>query len=196
MRYDAQTRTLHLGRTDCRCEDGTQNYVGPCPRCDGTGNGPRGGARGCKGCYGSGRKVDPTRTMPCTRCGGDFKDHDEENWTDRVPSEIVQALPHFIVKSRHRQTFVEAYIGVGLWSCTDYGRRWEALEAPDATGDDLIAEVIAEETFVQACKVARKTDDPRVLSLCDAIVIQVHPNGYNVVPFYGDLAPLTGEEVQ
>jgi hypothetical protein len=85
---------------------------------------------------------------------------------------------------------VEAYIGLGLWSCTDYGTAWEqtAPAGVDGDGEKLIAKVIADETYVQACKVCNKTDDPKVLSLCDAIVIQVHPMGYNVVPYRGDLS--------
>lgn len=185
MRYDADTHTLHLGRKDCWCEDGTQNFVGPCPKCDGTGKGPRGGARGCKTCYGSGTKVDPTRTMTCTRCHGEPIGFEVENWCDTAPSEMVQALPHKVTRSDRRQSFLESYIGVGLWSVTDYGRAWEANDA-----ESLIAHVRAEETHVQATKVARKTDDERVLQVCDGIRIDVHPNGYTVVGYFADGAPI------
>jgi hypothetical protein len=195
VRLDPTTRLVHLERKDCHCGDGTQNGRGPCPKCKGTG---RRGNGNCRNCYGSGTIVstDAPRDT-CYACKGNWQSVEEENWCDRIPSDIVQSLPHYVIRSNHRQTFVEAYIGVGLWSCTDYGRAWDSTApgASDDEGDALIASVIDDETYVQATKVCRKTDDPKVLTLCDAIVIQVHPSGYNVVPYYGDLSVLAAEEV-
>ena len=175
MLYDNTTRTLTLDKRDCYCGDGTQNWVGPCPVCDGTGRGPRGGARGCKTCWGGGRKVDQSRTMTCTRCNGDWQRMEDENWTHDAPDEAVLSLPIRVVRSERRMSWVESYIGLGLWSCTDYGRAWEGTDA------DVIEKVTADLRHVQACKITRKTDDEKVLVLCDELVIALSPQGYSVI---------------
>jgi hypothetical protein len=179
MIHDADARTLTLDFKDCYCDDGTQNGRKDCPTCKGTGCGPRGGKGKCRPCHGSGWLVDTANPVPCQRCKGDWQHSIPENWTDNAPDAVVQALPHKVVRIQRRQTALESLIGIGLWSCTDYGTAW-------AENDDeaLIAKVRADERHVQACKVTRKTDDPQVLALCDGILIDVHPNGYNVVGFF------------
>jgi len=175
MRYNPDTHTLTLGRKDCHCGDGTMNGSLACPKCGGSGNGPRGGKRGCRQCYGSGKVYDSSIRVTCQFCNGDWQQHEEENWCDRVDDDVVRGLPFRVTRANREQTFMEAYIGVGLYSVTDYGDAWSRL-----TDSELTTKVREDINYVQAIKIARKTDDPQTLEVCDEIVIDVHPNGYTV----------------
>lgn len=183
MRYDAATHTLHLERKDCHCGDGTQSRRIACPACNGTGNGPRGGKGKCRKCYGSGNAYDHDNRVPCRRCGGEYRDHDPENICDNAPEGLVQSLPWAVVRQDRAQSFAEAYIGTGLFSCTDYGRAWDA--ADDAA---LIAKIKGDERRTQATKIARKTDDPLVYQVATGIVVLLTPNGYSPVAYFDDMA--------
>ena len=140
MRYDAATHTLHLGKKNCWCGDGTQSRKMPCPTCNGTGKGPRGGRNGCRKCYGSGNAYDHDNRVPCSKCGGDYIDHDDENWCDNAPAGLVQSLPWAVMRQNRAQSFAEAYLGTGLFSCTDYGTAWSQND-----NDGLISHIKSDE---------------------------------------------------
>lgn len=187
MRYDAKTRTLHLERKNCTNCDfyepvGHNCGYMDCPKCKGTGNGPRGGKGKCQQCYG--RRIVPDHDNPvlCRKCGGDYIDADEENRCDNAPDGILYELPWAVVRQNRAQSFAEAYLGTGLYSATDYGTAWNA-------DDDiaLIQKVLEEERRVQAVKITEKTDDPKVLRLADGMVIIVTPNGYSPMAYTGDM---------
>jgi hypothetical protein len=188
MRYDAQTHTLHLERKDCSCGDGTQSRRIDCPGCKGTGKGPRGGRNGCRKCYGSGNAWDHDNRVPCTRCNGDYINHDPENWCDKAPAGLVQSLPWAVVRQDRSQSFAEAYLGTGLFSCTDYGTAWDAND--DAA---LIATLKSEERHTQAIKICRKTDDPLVYLVATGIVVILTPNGYSPVAYFDDMDAVCAE---
>ncbi len=176
MRYNADSHTLTLGRKDCYCGDGTMTGHYSCSKCGGTGDGPRGGARGCRSCSGYGKVYDNAIRVTCNRCHGEWRDYKDETWCDQVDDDVVRGLPFRVTRSERPQTFAEAYIGVGLYSVTDYGDAWKRM-----TDSELTTKVREDIHYVQATKVARKTSDPRTLQVCDEIVIDVHPYGYNVV---------------
>lgn len=182
MRYDATTHTLHLERKDCHCGDGTQSRRIDCPTCKGTGNGPRGGSKGCRKCYGSGNAYDHDNRVPCQKCGGDYRNADPETICDYAPPGLVQSLPWAVVRQDRAQSFAEAYIGTGLFSCTDYGRAWES---PNDL--DLIDSIKADERHTQATKIARKTDDPSVYLVATGIVVILTPYGYSPVAYFDDM---------
>jgi RecJ-like exonuclease len=175
MKYNTDTHTLTLGRKDCYCGDGTMTGHHTCSTCDGSGDGIRGGKRACKTCYGSGKIYDNSIRVTCNRCNGEWRDYEDENWCDRVDDDLVRGLPFRVTRGDREQTFMEAYIGVGLYSVTDYGDAWSRL-----TDSELTTKVREDVHYVQATKIARKTDDPDTLEVCDEIVIDVHPNGYTV----------------
>jgi hypothetical protein len=176
MQYDPTTHTLVLGKKDCYCGDGTQNGRKDCPTCKGTGNGPRGGARKCRPCMGSGWLTDPDNPVTHDRCGGAWEAFEDESLYDFVDGDIVRLLPVVVRRLNRGQSFLEAYIGVGLYSATDYGRAW------DSDDDEALIAKVREDYFtVQGTKIARKTADPHIAEMCNHILIDVHPNGYNVV---------------
>lgn len=187
MRYDAKTRTLHLGRKNCTNCDfyepvGYNCGYMDCPKCKGTGNGPRGGKGKCQGCYGRGTVPDHDNPVPCRKCGGNYVDADEENRCDTAPDGILYEMPWAVVRQNRAQSFAEAYLGTGLYSCTDYGTAWNSDD-----DNALIEKVLSEERRTQAVKITTATDDPKVLRLADGIVIILTPNGYSPMAYIGDM---------
>jgi hypothetical protein len=120
--------------------------------------------------------------VPCTRCNGDYINHSPENWCDYAPAGLVQSLPWAVVRQDRSQSFAEAYLGTGLFSCTDYGTAWDAND--DAA---LIAAIKADERHTQAIKICRKTDDPLVYLVATGIVVILTPNGYSPVAYFDDM---------
>jgi hypothetical protein len=97
-----------------------------------------------------------------------------EQWTDSVPGEIVSLLPIEVVRSGREHTFFEHNIGVGLFSCTDYGKSWDL-------SDEKLASSVQEEILrrpPQLCKIVRAKND---LTLRDKIVVLTSRNGYSVL---------------
>jgi hypothetical protein len=184
MKYWPTIHRLVLDKKDCYCGDGKQNGRKDCAACKGTGNGPRGGKRGCKPCYGTGWQVDRDNPVTCERCKGDWEKSIPECRTDFIPpdimAEIFATVPVSVQYRDRQHTTLEALIGVGLYSVTDYGT---AYAAKDPHG--LRAKVIADTNSTQACKVAVATSEPDVLKVADTILVDVHPNGYTVVALSG-----------
>ena len=92
---------------------------------------------------------------------------------DAMPDEMFKALSFKVYRSGRVQTTVESLLGVGVYSCTDYGRH------KHQTDEELIAKV-REHSYVQACKVVDKN-----LKVCDHVGIFTNDNGYSVIPVYG-----------
>jgi len=65
--------SIELCRKKCSecCGEGTVSHLVPCEMCLGSGNGPRGGRRGCKRCGGAGRIVAEDRISWAARRLGD-----------------------------------------------------------------------------------------------------------------------------
>jgi len=188
-----ENRTVFLESTDCRrcrhysdLENGRGWIREPiqddCPNCLGTGRTKKGKGKGqCKWysreshahCY-RGKVTVGYREVLCPECGGDFEGKSLENWTDTVPVEIVSLLPVEVVRSSREHSFIEHNIGVGLFSCTDYGRSSEL-------SDEKLASSVQEEILrrpPQLCKIVRAKND---LTLRDKIVVLTSRNGYSVL---------------
>jgi hypothetical protein len=166
---------LILERKNCtNCQEGKVIKPTPCPECNGTGNGKRGGKRQCKKCYGNGKQYSWDNTQTCPQCNGNYISASPEITTDCLPENIFQALDFQVVRIDREANFNELNLGLGcLWSVGDYGAAW-------AKNDDkaLIAEVKSH-GHNQACKVIN--DD---LKICDYIAIVVTRGGYSVRPIF------------
>ena len=182
MRYDATTHTLHLEKKDCWCGDGTHSGKVTCSACKGTGDGPRGGKGKCRPCYGRGTTHDHAIRVPCGKCGGNYQNAEDESICDSAPDGLVQSLPWAVVRQDRAQSFAESYLGTGLFSCTDYGRAWDADD-----DDALISSLKGEERHTQATKIAQKTDDKAVYRVATGIVVVLTPNGYSPMAYYDDM---------
>lgn len=144
----------------------------PCRTCKGSGRGKRGGARGCKACYGFGHEYDHVNRVVCPTCNGlNSMASEPATRFDTMPDSIWQGLEFRVVRSNRRQTWSEAYLGYGcVVSVTDYGRH------KDMTDDQLIEAVRNGSSSHQACKVTR--EDGTVASF---VAILTNDNGYSVV---------------
>lgn len=191
MRYDPINRTLHLEKKNCTgCgysgRPGTESTPLPCSGCKGTGRGPRGGVRGCRKCYGSGKEYDhENRRQPCSVCRGDYVGFTTENFCDNAPAEAIAALPLAVVRQYRDQSWNESYLGLGtVWSCTDYGTAWAG------TDEDLVTRVASDlaKERVQATKIAVYDRDSDVAYLADSLVIVLTQTGYSVRPVYTEAA--------
>lgn len=185
MKYDATTHTLTLEPRDCRvCQlqepQGTMPTKASCPKCSGTGRGPRGGVRGCKTCRGFGYEWDHDTRQTCGHCEGRFEDFDTEGRCDYAPVEALAGVDIQVVREDRPGTWNEAHLGLGtIFSVTDYGR---AREADD---DYVVGKV--RESFAsraeQAIKVAdfdREAVAGDSAAVVETIIITVHRNGYTV----------------
>lgn len=191
MLYNPATRTLTLARKNCHgCYgSGTTATKISCPTCKGTGRGPRGGRGKCLNCFGSGHSWDHENRAICQRCDGINPDkHEAEDWTDRVPAEALNALAVEYVTQDRAGTFNEGFLGLGsLWSCTDYGRAWDALTGPNGPRNvvPFLAKVVKEllDGGTQACKLLPKDYDRKsqTQTLPAGVIVQVHRNGYVVI---------------
>lgn len=163
-----------FGMRECRrCwGEGTVAKRQACPKCHGTGNGPRGGHGGCRTCYGSGARYDHNVQETCPTCEGvNSKAFEAEDICDRISDDDWRAFEFRVYRSNRPQTWGEAYMGAGVFSCTDYGVHKELSD------DALIADVRERAGSVQAIKVA----DKDTLKVADHIGIFTNHNGYSVI---------------
>lgn len=126
-----------------------------CTVCLGTGNGKRGGARGCKKCYGFGHEYDHVNRVTCPTCKGIDPMHAQSATAyDTMPNDIWEALEFRVVRQDERkQTWAEQYLAIGcVYSVTDYGRHIEMTDA------ELI-ETVRKAGGHQACKVVDKDNN-------------------------------------
>lgn len=173
MKYNAETRELTLTTHDCYCMDGKVYGKSRCPKCNGTGNGPRGGRGTCKHCY-DGWYVDTTKLVNCGRCEGTHVV--EDDWCSNIPVEAREALANDIVVLRGTFGDYETR-GWALWHSLDYGH---------ASGmtDDEIREMVAtkiREDSIQATKVVdERLGTDTVKPMCEGILVHVEKYGYGV----------------
>lgn len=186
MKIDTETRTIVLEPRSCRsCQfsPGTEASPIPCPKCSGTGDGPRGGKRKCPKCYGYGYAWDTENRRACSSCGGDHTGKDVDGICDRIPTDEWQDLVRWTVV-RHPEAAigrVSGLIGVSgaIVTCTDYGR------ANQSDDDTVLAEALRSVgSNVQAIKIVRRDD----MRIADEIKIVVTSNGYAVLPSWDEVA--------
>ena len=182
MLYDSNTRTLTLDSTACTgCKwegatprPGMQRVIVsvPCPKCKGTGKRGNGYCLnyGCHG--GTMRKPSDTEWETCRKCGGTALQ--PETWCDSAPQEAVADIPVRVERQNRGISMNESLLGLGcLWSCTDYGRAWDAND-DDTLRDEIIKRLTTERT--QAIKIV----DRETGKLADEIVVVVSRGGYSL----------------
>jgi hypothetical protein len=176
MRYDVKRRHLRLGTTHCRaCRKGKVPTKLKCPRCAGSGDGPRGGRNGCTRCYGNGHVYDHDNLSTCGECGGEYHDKDMERWTDHVPTRFCELVPIRVIRVDRDNTWNESHLGFGtLWSAMDYGKAFtmDDEDLLDAVRRELIAHP------PQGSKVTVEGDDPLQRKVASGLVIAVTRTGY------------------
>ena len=202
MRYDPDSHTLTLEPTTCRaCRyysvPGTEPTKDNCPKCGGTGRGPRGGKYGCRECNGYGSRWNHEVTQPCSKCGGDYEGKDFESICDSAPKEAVDALPITVIRQEREASFSESYLGFGcLYSVTDYGRAW------NADSSAALAVEVADDLhrgWTQAIKIVHDhKGDSNTYDMATGLVVIVTRGGYSVRAYFeGRLdALLTATEQQ
>lgn len=176
-----------LENRDCRqCDHGLQNSTlqETCPACGGTGKQVTDGRKYCRKCrrYSNGRYVSagivsvPGPKIACTRCNGNYRDFEPETLYDYYDL-LDFPIPWRV--DRHpnrRRSWVEDHLGLGLGSCTDYGRHKNLQD------DELIARNRESHKKLQASKIVRKDD----MKLADEIVIVTGENGYSCIARWFD----------
>jgi len=182
MKINHTERTVVLEPRSCRsCQwsPGTEASELPCPKCEGTGKGPRGARRGCKNCNGSGIVWDHENRRPCSTCNGDHAGKDVDGICDAIPEEWKDLVRWRVVRHHDKAIGrVAGLIGVSgaIVTVTDYGRSAESGD--DAVLQDALRSV---GTRTQAIKVVRRDD----MKLADEILVVVTSNGYAVLPSWG-----------
>lgn len=172
---------LILERKNCRnCRMGTVPTKIDCTKCGGSGNGPRGGKNGCRKCHGYGYEWDQDNRLTCEVCNGNY-----ENFLSETPYDHIHFSKDDIrIKvirdyASRAMSFGEQFIGVGLFSCTDYGRH------KSQSDEELIESAFhfdeRETNWTQGIKLIRDKNDLRV---CDALAIVVADQGYSVIPVF------------
>lgn len=182
MRIDTNTRTLILERTDCRtCKysPGTTSSTIKCPKCSGTGNGPKGGKRSCRDCYGTGTRYDNVNRITCPDCNGHHHEHTTEGICDRMPTDQWKDLIRWeVVRSNNESTAVERAIGAhgAIVSVSTY-REHKTQDA------DVIAEAVEYVgSSTQAIHFTRKAD----LRIADRVMVVLRPNFLCVIPAWDE----------
>ena len=189
MIINEAARTVTLEPTNCRschyaAKPGMQYAQDKCTKCGGTGNGPRGGAGGCKTCHGWKTVTNTEKFVPCSTCKGDYEGASMESSCDHpddaTMARLIELIPVTKVMRNHeRQTFNEQHIGLGcIYTSVDYGDAWAASD------DDVRAKVT--ETLLrdrtQLIKLeVRSMSEGNTVKLADEINVIVKPTGYSVV---------------
>lgn len=172
---------LILGYLNCSsCSAGTVPSKIDCPKCNGTGNGPRGGKKGCRSCHGFGSAFDHDNRLTCEVCNGNYID-----FRDETPFNFIRLKKNDIeikvIRDRESRimSWAEQFIGVGLFSCTDYGRH------KNMTDDELIESAFKFEEqgyhTTQGIKLVRAKNN---LSICNYLAIVTGDQGYSVIPVF------------
>jgi hypothetical protein len=176
-----ENKQLILERKDCtNCNHGTIPTQIDCDKCNGTGNGPRGGKNGCKKCHGFGRDWDHVNRLTCPVCNGDYIHFKLETPYDHIHLS-KEDIPVKVVRDYVSRTmsFAEQYLGMGLFSCVDYGR------SQNQTDEEIIESAFHFEErgtyWTQGIKLVRNKDDLRV---CDAVAVILGDQGYSVMPIF------------
>jgi hypothetical protein len=161
---------LVLERKACtNCKNGhIYGYI-VCIACSGSGNGKRGGARGCKQCYGRGQVIASHVLVTCPHCNGNYANAESETYTDCVPDELYKSLTFQVVHMENQeQSWNECHLGIGyLFTVTTFGHK--------IPPDDELVEKVRSHRMVQACKLVDSAG-----KLASTIAILVKANGYSV----------------
>jgi hypothetical protein len=121
------------------------------------------------------RAYDHDNPITCPECNGDYENHEPENYTDKIPTEIVQGLEWKVIRKNRQMQWSEQHLGHGLGSCVDYGRH------KNQTDEELIEHERSRATHVQACKVVKSKED---LTLAKGIAIVTSDMGYSMIPYW------------
>jgi len=184
MLFDRKAFTLTRDLTDCdRCRftPGTVATEKPCPKCEGTGNGPRGGARGCRMCHGFGKAYDQEHRSTCPKCHGAPQRVELESWTDHAPAEAVGAMQLRVARQDRDTSWNEQYLGLGcLWSSTDYGKAWDRTDIEVLS--DVREQLLNGRTQASKLLAVEYDRDALTLPIVRGLVVVVSRNGYSVRP--------------
>jgi hypothetical protein len=159
-----------------------------CEKCKGTGRRGNGKCRNCNHSSYSFADVNPgyvkfyddTDLEACKKCGGDYKDRENENLSDNLPVHIWHDVPIVVGGSKQRPMSAgEQLFGAGVYTVIDYGRH------KASTDEELIAymrtELVTGKTKVQATKAVRSKDD---LTFCSGLAIMRADQGFSVIPYW------------
>ena len=173
MRIDGKNVILETKPCSCTWR-GTPGLVAktvPCPTCNGTGNGPKGGRNGCRKCHGFRTTYSETENVTCSGCNGTAIV--PETTCDGMPAGAFEALQFKVYRQNRGESYNEHLLAHGcVYSMSGSGR---SMQTPDA---DLIAEVKAHGARCQVCKVSEKQ------VMCDHVGIFVNLDGYSVRAVY------------
>lgn len=170
-------RTVTLQTRSCLCSNNVRpgyNFgLKACTKCLGTGRTKQGKGKGlCAACYGSRREVCTKTFVPCARCNSTCTVPETE--TDYCPKEWVTNLPMSVDRNPRTQSLLEAYIGVGLFSVTDYGRHKEMSDP------ELITQIRDGLGSTQLCKMIQSSNI--LHRFASHLIIRCNNNGYSVIP--------------
>ena len=129
----------------------------PCPECGGKGQ--------------HGHKLIGKEIVGCCICNG--KGSYVEGLYDYDKQNTWQTLPFAVTSQNRGENFLEAYIGVGLCSVTDYGAH------KNLSDEELIDKVKKELNFVQYCKFVSKEGD-----VAKGITINRLLDGYTITALF------------
>lgn len=196
---------LVLEMEPCSCCDhpkvpaGRQPGRKPCPTCNGTRRGPRGGKNRCRDCF-TGSVPDFENHEVCGNCNG--SQEQPETMTSilsKVQRQAIIGHLNFRLYIADRgMSFNESYLGLGtIYSVGDYGAAFELLADADEDTRTKFLEGLRDEingSSLQPCKVANN----ETRELCNHIAVVVHRGGYSLRPAYTEdasdvLATANGE---
>jgi len=162
------------------CNKGALPSKIKCDVCNGTGNGPRGGKKGCRNCHGFGDAWDHVNTLVCNKCDGEYVNAELETpynfmhlYQDDIAIKVVRDY------QERAMSFEESYLGAGLFSCTDYGRHKNQAD------DELIESAFHfESTGFHSTQGIKLIKDKNNLSICNYLAIVTADQGYSVIPIF------------
>src|SRR5437867_7847602 len=106
---------LVLERRECRqCWGrGTVATKARCPKCRGTGKGPRGGRNGCRDCHGFGTAYDQDQRVTCPTCDGHPEGFEGETRYDSAPEGMLDTIPVVAYVRESSLNLAETMLGHG-----------------------------------------------------------------------------------
>lgn len=142
----------------------------------------------CNVCLTSGRTQYLPVLRECYTCKGKGKRPTWDASRPILPPEVERcdsATPEFmqgwlesititVNRGRSGLTWGEAYLGLaGFGSCVDYGRSWQSDD--DSIIDEVVERISSGEQYI-------KFMDSRTRIFAPALIIDVTPNGYSIIP--------------
>ena len=161
-------------KTNCLCDKGKYYPLNTiCSNCNGTKKEPKDRRKKCRTCSGTGKTRSPET---CPSCNGNWQLSQDADLYNYIPDEVIANIPKKVVRKERGMSWAESYIGLGLSSCTDYGRHKVLSD------EELISTAFDSLIGHQAIKVVRKEDN----RLCDYIAIVTADQGYSLIPIWND----------